>query len=425
MADWTFEDALTAIQSPPSIPTSVLQSADGIHLGDVCFAKIHTTLWMRAMSLAILKMWVENGSFNPEHMAEANYSCSMAILLTLYPDAQCNDIESVGIGLIVCQCKALLGKISSIPHLIKYVYSLLEFERQSVDPIHRMYCMIVGNYGGHMAYAMDPPICMVYFLDFIKKDDPATMTFRNQENHPVSFTRDGLIICQLLVQDCTECEYVMTTHNGCFLIPRGVQFSKDLFPEIVVPHNHATPYHDPKTGKEAPFITMGPFSKKDMFFLGITGDLELFTTEEVMTLRNAGILKSSSGASLSLPKLSSLASLGQIQSAPATPKVAPHSAKVEPDSSSKRRDYTGSLKSHKCLVSVAAGSSASLEKSDEQDCDTVCRWHERSRKCENHAHTKGKSSHHKHTSGHDCGGASKHGRAAEPGSSLGHPHSKV
>ena len=58
--------------------------------------------------------------------------------------------------------------------------------------------MIVGNYGGHMAYATDPLFCTVYSLDFINKDDPATMTFRNQENHPVSFTGDGLIICQLL-----------------------------------------------------------------------------------------------------------------------------------------------------------------------------------------------------------------------------------
>ena len=69
MVDWTFEDALAAIQSPPSIPTSVLQSADGICLGDVRFAKICTTLWMCAVSLAVLKKWVENGSFNPEHMA--------------------------------------------------------------------------------------------------------------------------------------------------------------------------------------------------------------------------------------------------------------------------------------------------------------------------------------------------------------------
>ena len=212
------------------------------------------------MSLMALEKWVENGSFNPEHMVEADYSRSMAILLTLYPDAWLNDIESVGIRLIVCQHKALLGQISSIPWLIKYVNSLLEFERQSLTPVHRTFCLIVGNYGGHLAFTMDPPFCTAYALDFVNKDDPATMMFRNQENHPVSFTGDGLIICQLLVWDCMEREYERTICNGCLLIPRGVQFTKELFPEIVVLRNHAVPYRDPKTGKEAPFITMGFFS---------------------------------------------------------------------------------------------------------------------------------------------------------------------
>ena len=45
---------------------------------------------------------------------------------------------------------------------------------------------------------------------------------------------------------------------------------------------------------------MGPLSSKDMLFLGIARDLELYTTEEVMSIRSAGIMKSSSDASLSL-----------------------------------------------------------------------------------------------------------------------------
>ena len=128
----------------------------------------------------------------------------------------------------------------------------------------------------------------------------------------VSFTADGLMVCQLLTRDCTEHEYMMTTHNRHLLIPRGMQFPQDLFPEIVVPCNHATPYCDSKTGKEAPFITIGPFSRRDMLFQGIAGDLELYTAEEVITLRNVGIFKSSLSVSQSLPKLPSLTSLGQI-----------------------------------------------------------------------------------------------------------------
>ena len=213
MVDWIFEDALTAIQSPPSIPASVLQSVDGLRLGDIRFAKIHTTLWMCTMSLAILEKWVENGSFNPERMVEGDYSRSTAILLALNPDAQCKDIESVGIGLIVCWHKAPLGQISSIPHHIKYTRSLMEVEGQSTEPVCRTYCMIMGNYIGHMAFTTDPPFCMAYSLDFINKDDPAKVTFRNQQNHPVSFTADG-----------TECEYAMTTSSKYLLIPRGMQF---------------------------------------------------------------------------------------------------------------------------------------------------------------------------------------------------------
>ena len=262
----------------------------------------------------VLEKWVENGGFNPEHMAEANYSCSTAILLACcIQTLWLNDMESMGIGLIVRQhAKHCLDRYLPFLQLIKYVHSLLEFERQSFTPVCRAYCMIIGNYDGHLAYATDPPFCTAYALDFVDKDDPATMTFRNQENHPVSFTGDGLIICQLLAWDCPECKYERTTHNGCLLIPRGVQFTKELFPEIVVLQNHTAPYRDPKTGKEAPFITMGPFSSKDTLFPGVTGDLELYTTEEVMSLRSAGILKSSSGASLSLSKLSLLTSLAQI-----------------------------------------------------------------------------------------------------------------
>ena len=66
-------------------------------------------------------------------------------------------------------------------------------------------------------------------------------------------------------------------------------------------------------------MTIGPFASRDMLFCGVVGDLELYTAEEVITLRNAGVFKSSSSASQ--PKLPSLASLGQTLSSPTSPKV--------------------------------------------------------------------------------------------------------
>ena len=72
-------------------------------------------------------------------------------------------------------------------------------------------------------------------------------------------------------------------------------------------------------------------------------------------------------------------------------------------------------------VSVAAGSSVSLEKSDEQDCDTDHKGHEKDKECDkNHersrdhvkqdcGHPRHKSLHHKHASGCDHSVAVKHG----------------
>ena len=67
-----FKDAFAAIQRPPSIPISVLQSVGGLCLGDIRFAKIQTTLRMWTVPIAVLEKWAEDGSFNPECMAEGN-----------------------------------------------------------------------------------------------------------------------------------------------------------------------------------------------------------------------------------------------------------------------------------------------------------------------------------------------------------------
>ena len=139
---------------------------------------------MHAVALAVLEKWVENEGFNPECMADADYSCSTTILLALTPDAQLNGIESMGIGLIVCQHGAPLGQISSMLKLIKYIHSLLDFKRVSFTPQSRMYCMIIGNYSGHLAYTTDPPFCVAYALDFINKNDPAARNIQEPGQPP-------------------------------------------------------------------------------------------------------------------------------------------------------------------------------------------------------------------------------------------------
>ena len=199
-----------------------------------------------------------------------------------------------------------VGHIYTLMRLIKYARSLMK-EQQSSYPVRRMICTVVGNYSGHMAFATDPPFCMAYPLSFVHQDDPAQMTFRSQQNHPISFTADGLLVHQLLAQDCPLHEYAMDRCHGHLFIPRGVHFWPDLFPQILIPRNHATPYRDPQTGEDAPFVTVGPFASTDTLFHGSAGDLELYTAEEVVVLRNAGVFKSSI-TSPSTPKLPSLAS---------------------------------------------------------------------------------------------------------------------
>ena len=194
-----------------------------------------------------------------------------------------------------------------------------------------------------MAFATDPPFCTVNPLSFVHEDDTAQMTFRSQQNHPISFIGDGLLVHQLLTWDCPQHEYMMDRHHGHLLIPRGMHFLPELFPQIVVPHNHVTPYCDPKTGEDAPFVTVGPFASTDTLFHSVAGHLELYTDEEVVALRNTGIFKPSN-TSQSSPKLPSLTSLGQALHSPPDSKLTTRSPKVEPDSSSKKRDYKSSPK---------------------------------------------------------------------------------
>ena len=192
MVDWTFKDALVAIQSPHSIPISVLQSAGGLRLGDICFTKIQTTLCMWTIPIAVLEKWVADGSFNLECMAEGDYSHTTAILILLNPNTKGTVLESTSVGLIVQQRMGPVGQINTIMKLIKYAHSLMKVEWQSSNPTHRTICTIVGDYGRHMAFTTDPLFCMAYPLSFVCQDDPTQMTFRSHQNHPVSFTVDVL-----------------------------------------------------------------------------------------------------------------------------------------------------------------------------------------------------------------------------------------
>ena len=148
-----------------------------------------------------------------------------------------------------------VGQIEDIPKLIAYARSQLRGDRPSSPNACKTYCIIVGDYGGSMGFATEPPFCMAYPLSFTDRDDPVWMTFRHPQNHPCSFTVDVLLVHQLLARDCSPREYERDRRRRCLLIPRGVHFSTDLFPQIIVPQGHAAPYSNPQSGVEAPFFT--------------------------------------------------------------------------------------------------------------------------------------------------------------------------
>ena len=118
--------------------------------------------------------------------------------------------------------------------------------------------VLIGNYGGHMAFATDPPYCVAYSKDY-KTNDPSQMTPHHTQNHTYAMVTTNMIVRRLLSSPHWEPMVRKQTKGGHLLILRGMQFGPALFLEIVVPHNHASPPVDPVTWQEAPFQTVGPF----------------------------------------------------------------------------------------------------------------------------------------------------------------------
>ena len=206
--------------------------------------------------------------------------------------------------------------------------------------------MIVGDYGGPLAFATELPFCTAYPLCFADRDDPTRMTFRHPQNHPWSFPTDVLLVRQLLARDSSAREHALDKCRRCILIPWGVHLSSNVIPEIEVPRGHSAPYYNRRTGVEAPFFTMGPFASTDTLFPSAPGDLDLYTDMEISCLKNIGILE---------PSVTSARD----------PRTASSSSKAEAAPSVKRRDDRDSP-GRRRPVSAAAGSHEDLDKSEHE-----------------------------------------------------------
>ena len=149
--------------------------------------------------------------------------------------------------------------------------------------------MLIGNYGRHMGFTTEPPYCVAYAADYRDKD-PSKMMPRETLNHTYAMVSDNMMVRRLLSVPNWDPSERKRTKGGHLLILRGVQFGPKLFPEIVIPRNHAGLLVDSTMGHNAPFRTIGSFRAMDPIFPGFPGDLELFTAEEVAKLKELGVL---------------------------------------------------------------------------------------------------------------------------------------
>ena len=101
MTTWSFRDALEELESRGRFNESVLWSALGLRLGDICFAEIQTTIKMHVVPIRTFLRFVKQGCFNADNMPPDGYSHTTAILLAFIPDMRLMDIEHVGIGSMV------------------------------------------------------------------------------------------------------------------------------------------------------------------------------------------------------------------------------------------------------------------------------------------------------------------------------------
>ena len=110
-----------------------------------------------------------------------------------------------------------------------------------------------------MAFATDPPYCVAYAADYKNTDNPSKMTPHEPLNHAFAMTARNMVVRKLLSVPNWEPAERKLTVGGRLLIPRGVHFGPELFPDLVIPRNHVGPLIDSITWQEMPFWMIGPF----------------------------------------------------------------------------------------------------------------------------------------------------------------------
>ena len=101
MAAWSFRDALAELEVKNRFDESMLQSMQGLCMGDICFAEIQTTFRMHAVSFHLFLQFIERGVSTP-------INCQRTVTVIPWPYSwpssqtlHLTDIECVGIGNVI------------------------------------------------------------------------------------------------------------------------------------------------------------------------------------------------------------------------------------------------------------------------------------------------------------------------------------
>ena len=225
---------------------------------------IHGTYHM--VPFCTFLQFVEKGSFNADNLPADDYSHTTAILLAFVPNPHLSDIKHVGIGNVIRQHGTPLGDIASIHVVIDQICMILSVKCKKDSARPRAYMMLIGNYGGHMAFATDPPYCVAYAADYKNTDDPSKMTPCEPLNHAFTMPARKMVVRRLLSVPNWEPTERKLTMGGRLLILRGMHFGPELFSDLVILRNHMGPLIDSITWQEMPFWTVGPFWATDPIF---------------------------------------------------------------------------------------------------------------------------------------------------------------
>ena len=221
MAALNFNCILLKLANQGSILQDMLQSQDGLNLGDIRFCPIQQTLQMQCISLDYLQGLITESAFMPPTLESTlKLSRTTAILLIFQADDQHEKITDIYVGLVVHRIDSclyaldwILDFVSDIEVDLKVVCDAL---KAGGDPGKRhAFCLFINNYGGTLSIPMDLPYCLIYPTSYMK--DVGSDHF-NTHNNPA-----GTYLCHCICDTTLQhTEY----GRSCLILPHGAQYKE-------------------------------------------------------------------------------------------------------------------------------------------------------------------------------------------------------